>query len=152
MSTVTVLGTGLLGAGFAQNLLRHGHAVSVWNRTFAKAEALAEHGARPCATAAEAVSGAERVHLVLTADDAVDEVLSSALQTLRAGAWVIDHSAPRTSPGAWPSASRACARKGCATYTRPSSWVRRTRARARGSCCSPPASTRRRRSRRCSPR
>jgi 3-hydroxyisobutyrate dehydrogenase len=92
MAKVTVLGTGLLGAGFAENLLSKGHAVTVWNRTRAKADALAERGAGVAATPAEAVAGAERVHLVLTADDAVDAVLTEAIPALGAGVFVIDHS------------------------------------------------------------
>ena len=38
--TVAVLGTGIMGAAMARNLLRAGHAVRVWNRSAAKAEPL----------------------------------------------------------------------------------------------------------------
>ena len=43
--TVSVLGTGIMGAAMARNLARAGHAVRVWNRTRAKAEPLAADGA-----------------------------------------------------------------------------------------------------------
>ncbi|BFO19362.1 hypothetical protein SHKM778_57500 [Streptomyces sp. KM77-8] len=36
--TVSVLGTGIMGAAMARNLLRAGHTVRAWNRTRAKAE------------------------------------------------------------------------------------------------------------------
>ncbi len=34
---IAFLGTGLMGAHMARNLLKAGHAVTVWNRTAAKA-------------------------------------------------------------------------------------------------------------------
>jgi 3-hydroxyisobutyrate dehydrogenase-like beta-hydroxyacid dehydrogenase len=92
MARVALLGTGLLGAGFAENLLAKGHTVTVWNRTRGKAEALATKGATVAETPAAAVAGAERVHLVLTADDAVDAVIDALLPALADGARLFDHS------------------------------------------------------------
>ncbi len=89
---VALLGTGLLGAGMVENLLGKGHTVSVWNRTAAKAERLGGLGARVAATPADAARGAERVHLVLSADDAVDATIDAARPGLEAGAWILDHS------------------------------------------------------------
>ena len=43
--TLGWLGTGRMGAAMAARLLKAGHPVTVWNRTTAKAQALAEHGA-----------------------------------------------------------------------------------------------------------
>ncbi len=40
MPNVTVLGTGLMGAGMARSLARAGLAVTVWNRTAARARPL----------------------------------------------------------------------------------------------------------------
>jgi 3-hydroxyisobutyrate dehydrogenase len=89
---ITILGAGLLGSGFARALRRKGHDVRIWNRTHAKAEALAADGIVAIADAAEAVRGAERVHVVLADDAAVDAVLTAAAPGLSAGALVIDHS------------------------------------------------------------
>jgi 3-hydroxyisobutyrate dehydrogenase len=94
---ITILGTGLLGSGFARALAQKGHAVRVWNRTSAKAQALAAHGIVVAADAADAVRGAERVHVVVSDDAAVDGVLAAAQSGFAAGALVIDHST--TSPG-----------------------------------------------------
>jgi 3-hydroxyisobutyrate dehydrogenase len=69
---VAVLGTGIMGAPLARNLLRAGFAVRVWNRTSAKAEALAPLGGVVCATPAEAARGADFV-LTMLADGAVTE-------------------------------------------------------------------------------
>ncbi len=93
---ITILGTGLLGSGFARALERKGESVSVWNRTPAKAAALAADGITVIADAAEAVRGAERVHVVVSDDAAVDSVLAAAAPGLAPGALVIDHST--TSP------------------------------------------------------
>lgn len=89
---VAVLGIGLLGAGFAEHLLDLGADVVVWNRSPGKTDALAARGAHVAASAAEAVAQASRVHLVLTADDAVDAVLDAALPALPVGVFVLDHS------------------------------------------------------------
>jgi 3-hydroxyisobutyrate dehydrogenase len=53
MATVAFLGTGLLGSAMVEGMLRRGDAVTVWNRTEAKARALEAAGARtrPSATA-----------------------------------------------------------------------------------------------------
>lgn len=43
--TVSVLGTGIMGAAMARNLVRAGHSVRAWNRSRDKAEPLAADGA-----------------------------------------------------------------------------------------------------------
>ena len=73
-----VLGTGLMGAPMAANLLAAGHEVSVWNRSRAKAEPLAAQGAHVADTASEAVSKAEIVISMLTDGRATAEILSDA--------------------------------------------------------------------------
>src|SRR5262245_23983759 len=92
MATIAVLGTGLLGAGMVENLLAKGERVVVWNRTAAKTAPLVAKGAVAAADPAEAVRGADRVHLVLTADDAVDATIAALRPGLAAGVYVIDHS------------------------------------------------------------
>jgi 3-hydroxyisobutyrate dehydrogenase len=89
---ITILGAGLLGSGFARALQRKGNDVRIWNRTPAKAEALRGDGITPIADPAEAVRGAERVHIVVSDDAAVDRVLAAAAPGLAPGALVIDHS------------------------------------------------------------
>ncbi|HEY5928037.1 MAG TPA: NAD(P)-dependent oxidoreductase [Kofleriaceae bacterium] len=93
---ITILGTGLLGSGFARALKQKGHDVRAWNRTADKAKALEPHGITVVADAADAVRGAERVHIVVSDDAAVDGVLAAAQPGLAPGALVIDHST--TSP------------------------------------------------------
>ena len=92
MHDVAVLGTGLLGSGFVESLLRKGQAVVAWNRSAGKLAPLRDKGAAVAGSPAEAVAGARRVHLVLSEDAAVDAVLAAALPALPDGAFVIDHS------------------------------------------------------------
>ncbi|MFN9088117.1 MAG: NAD(P)-binding domain-containing protein, partial [Gemmatimonadaceae bacterium] len=76
MAHIAYLGTGLLGSGFVEAALQRGDSVTVWNRTREKAAALIPFGALVADTPADAVRGAERVHLVLKDDAVVEEVIS----------------------------------------------------------------------------
>jgi 3-hydroxyisobutyrate dehydrogenase len=104
------LGTGLLGTGFVRALRRRGEEVQVWNRTAAKAEALAADGARPCPDPAAAVRGAARVHLVLSDDAAVDDVLERARPGFADGVILVDHTT--TSPTGTAARARRWAERG----------------------------------------
>jgi 3-hydroxyisobutyrate dehydrogenase len=92
MADIAFLGTGLLGSAFVEGALKRGERVTVWNRTASKAQALEALGARAAATPAEAVRGAERVHLVLSDDAVVEEVIARLRPGLGAGAIIVDHS------------------------------------------------------------
>jgi 3-hydroxyisobutyrate dehydrogenase-like beta-hydroxyacid dehydrogenase len=96
MATVGFLGTGLLGSGMVERMLWRGDAVTVWNRTAAKAHALEALGARVAATPGDAVAGADHVHMTLPDDAVVDQMLEIVTPRLRKSAIVIDHST--TSP------------------------------------------------------
>ena len=74
---IRLLGMGLLGSNFARALRKRGEQVRVWNRTAEKARALAAVGAASARTW-HAVRGATRVHLTLSDDAAVDDVLERA--------------------------------------------------------------------------
>lgn len=65
------IGLGQMGSGMAANLLKAGHDVTVYNRTAAKAAALAAQGARVAATIADACRG-DAVFTMLANDDAVE--------------------------------------------------------------------------------
>lgn len=94
--TIAYFGTGLLGSGFVRALLRRGETVHVWNRSPEKAKALEEHGARVFADPAAAAKGATRVHLTLSDDASVDDVLARAQAGIAPGVPIVDHST--TSP------------------------------------------------------
>ena len=92
MTTIALLGTGLLGAGMVENLRAKGHDVRIWNRTAAKLAPLVQRGAVAAANPADAVRGASHVHLVLAEDDAVDAVIAQLRPGLGRDVPVIDHS------------------------------------------------------------
>lgn len=92
---VAVLGVGLMGAPMARRLLGAGFAVTVWNRTRAKAEPLSDVGATVAETAVEAVEGAAIVVTMLADGPAVADALfgsGRAAEALAPGALVIDMS------------------------------------------------------------
>jgi 3-hydroxyisobutyrate dehydrogenase-like beta-hydroxyacid dehydrogenase len=91
MANITFLGTGLLGSAFAEAAAKRGDTITVWNRSVEKAEALKSFGIVVAATAADAVRGAARVHLVLKDDVVVDEVLAAARASLSPSTLVLDH-------------------------------------------------------------
>ncbi|MFC3738861.1 NAD(P)-dependent oxidoreductase [Paractinoplanes deccanensis] len=87
--TVSVLGTGIMGAAMARNLVKAGHTVRVWNRTPERARPLAADGARVVPTVDEAVRGADVVLTMLFDGAAVREVMREARPALSEGQiWV----------------------------------------------------------------
>lgn len=84
-NTVAVLGTGVMGAAMARNLLKAGHDVRVWNRTRSRAEPLAASGAHVAADPAEAVDGADAVLTVLMDGPSVLDAMRAAEPALREG-------------------------------------------------------------------
>ena len=89
--TIAFYGTGMLGSGFVKSLLRQGHTVRVWNRSFAKAQALEADGARAFEDAAEAARGADFVHICTRDGAAVDAILAAALPGIAVSAPILDH-------------------------------------------------------------
>jgi 3-hydroxyisobutyrate dehydrogenase-like beta-hydroxyacid dehydrogenase len=90
MTKIAIVGTGLIGAGLAEAAAKRGDRVVVWNRTACKAEALRVHGVTVADTPAAAVAGVSRVHIALSADEAVDAVLE-AMGDAMGDAVVLDH-------------------------------------------------------------
>jgi 3-hydroxyisobutyrate dehydrogenase len=89
--TIAFLGAGMLGTEFVKALCHRGAHVRVWNRTYAKATALESYGAIAFAEASEAVRDAQRVHLCLRDDAAVDATLDACLSAIALAAPIVDH-------------------------------------------------------------
>lgn len=102
MTTIAFLGTGLMGTGFIRRARANGVTVRAWNRSAAKAQALAadDAGVTACASVADAVRGAERIHLALSDDASVDAVLEPLAGSLAAGSWIVDHTTTAVRPTA----------------------------------------------------
>jgi 3-hydroxyisobutyrate dehydrogenase len=83
---VAVLGTGIMGAPMARNLLKAGFQVRVWNRTPDKARVLAADGADLAETPTDAVLEAAFVITMLTDTAAVLAVMGEAAESVPDGA------------------------------------------------------------------
>ena len=91
---IALLGIGLMGDPMARRLCQAGHEVHVWNRTAAKAQALAACGALPHPLATQAVAHAEVVITMLENGAVVHEVLfaQGAAKAMPTGSLLIDMS------------------------------------------------------------
>ena len=86
------LGLGVMGYPMAGHLARAGHAVTVYNRSPAKAAAwVAQHGGRSAATPADAARDADVVMMCVGNDNDVREVANGALTAMGKGAILVDH-------------------------------------------------------------
>lgn len=70
MKRIAFVGLGVMGSGMARRLMVSGLAVTVHNRTRAKAEPLIAAGARWAATPRQAAEGAEAIFAMVADDDA----------------------------------------------------------------------------------
>lgn len=120
MQRVALLGLGTMGAGMAANWLAKGFGLTVWNRTRARTQALADKGARVATTPREAAEGADCV-FAMVADDAASRAVwlgdDGALAGAKTGAVVVE-SSTLTPDWVRELAGRARAR-GCAFLDAP---------------------------------
>ncbi|MBV9073580.1 MAG: NAD(P)-dependent oxidoreductase [Acidobacteria bacterium] len=101
---IAFLGLGIMGRPMAQNLVKAGHQVKVWNRTAGKTV----EGAAVAATPKEAARDAEIVWLCVSDTKAVEQVLfghDGAADSIQPGTIVVDSST------ILPSASLKCAER-----------------------------------------
>ena len=73
---VAVLGTGIMGAAMARNLLAEGMEVRAWNRSREKAEPLREDGVEVADGPAAAARGADFLLTMLSDADVVEEAIA----------------------------------------------------------------------------
>src|SRR5690349_16718859 len=83
---IAVLGTGAMGAGMAQSLLREDFDVTVWNRTPARSEPLADDGALVALDPVAAVADADVVLAMLFDTESTVSVMDTVLPHLNDGA------------------------------------------------------------------
>ena len=95
MAKVAFLGLGVMGFPMAGYLARAGHDVTVYNRTFSKAEAWVDaYGGTAARTPAEAAEGAAFVMACVGNDDDLRSVClgaTGAFATMASGAIFVDH-------------------------------------------------------------
>lgn len=76
MTTVAVIGLGIMGLPMAVNLIKAGHDVVGFNRSPAKVDALVAAGGRGASSVADAVSGAEVIITMLPDSPDVEHVVN----------------------------------------------------------------------------
>jgi len=92
---IAFLGTGIMGAPMAVNLLRAGYSVACFNRTKAKIQPVVDAGGTAYDTPAEAAAGADVIITMVTDGPDVEAVLfgeNGALAAATAGTLVLDMS------------------------------------------------------------
>ena len=107
---VAFLGLGIMGSRMAANLIRAGHAVTVWNRSSEAALALGAAGARVAESPEAAVVGVSVVFTMLADPKAVAEVAGRFLPALAAGSLWVDCST--VGPEASLEMAALCTEKG----------------------------------------
>jgi 3-hydroxyisobutyrate dehydrogenase len=87
---VAVLGTGIMGAAMARNLLAGGVEVSAWNRSREKAEPLRKDGAEVADSPADAARGADFLLTMLADADVIEEAVAGDVLSALAegGVWL----------------------------------------------------------------
>jgi 3-hydroxyisobutyrate dehydrogenase-like beta-hydroxyacid dehydrogenase len=109
---VGFIGLGLMGKPMAQNLLRAGFPLTVWNRTKSKADDLVRAGAKLAENPRDVAAQSDVLITIVSDPPALEEVLfgSGALEALRTGTILIDSST--VSPGTARRVAAACAERG----------------------------------------
>jgi len=89
---IAFLGTGIMGAPMAANLIKAGFTAAVWNRTRSKTDPLAALGARVASGPADCVKDADYILSILDSGPVVREVFfdSGAADAMKRGAVFID--------------------------------------------------------------
>jgi 3-hydroxyisobutyrate dehydrogenase-like beta-hydroxyacid dehydrogenase len=111
-TSVGFIGLGLMGKPMAQNLLKAGFPLTVWNRTAAKAEELVRGGAKLAAHPREVAESADVLITIVSDPPAVEEVLfkEGTLKALRRGSVLVESST--VSPDLARKVAAACAERG----------------------------------------
>jgi 3-hydroxyisobutyrate dehydrogenase len=97
---IGVIGLGLMGRPMAMNLVKAGHAVTVWNRTPSRADELVNAGATLAKSPRDAAAAADVLITMVSDPPALEEVLwgadgnkdAAAFPALKAGSTYIDSS------------------------------------------------------------
>jgi len=92
MANLAFIGLGRMGYPMAGHLVRHGHQVSVFNRSPARAQDwLNEFGGRACRTVEEVATDADIVFSCVGDDPDIRDVALAAFAVMKPGAVFVDH-------------------------------------------------------------
>lgn len=119
-ATLGFIGLGIMGQGMARNLLKHGYAVTVWNRTPARAESVLAEGATWAESPAAVAAASDIVFTCVSDTPDVEAVIlgeAGVIHGARSGALVVDMST--ISPAATRAIAARLAEKGVAMLDAP---------------------------------
>ena len=94
------IGTGVMGTGIINNLIKHGNDVTVYNRTKAHAQAVLDQGAKWATTPAAATTGNQVVFTMVGFPQDVEEVYygqDGVLAVAQSGQYLVDMTTSRPS-------------------------------------------------------
>ena len=128
-TTVAVLGTGIMGAAMARNLLSAGMQVRAWNRSREKAEPLEKEGAEVADNPEDAARSAAFILTMLPDADVVERAVGKDVLSALAedGVWLQMSTVGRVATSVSPGWLRTVASP---TWTRRSSGPSSPRSRA----------------------
>jgi len=84
------IGTGVMGASMVKNCIQNGHEANVYNRTFSKAKACEEFGAKAYENLKDALEGCEAVFTIVGYPKDVEEVYNTIFETCPEGTIAVD--------------------------------------------------------------
>ncbi|HRF50512.1 MAG TPA: NAD(P)-dependent oxidoreductase [Anaerolineales bacterium] len=119
-ATLGFIGLGIMGQGMARNLLKHGYAVTVWNRTPARAESVLAEGATWAESPAAVAAASDIVFTCVSDTPDVEAVIlgeAGVIHGAHSGALVVDMST--ISPAATRAIAARLAEKGVAMLDAP---------------------------------
>lgn len=91
MAKFGFVGVGLMGHGMAGNLLKAGHAVTIWvHRNRAPAEDLLKRGAREVSSPSELPNGQDAVFICVATSQQVEQVIAAMESSLASGQYIIE--------------------------------------------------------------
>ncbi len=88
--TIGFIGLGIMGYPMAENLLKAGNAVTVYNRTRSKAESLAADGASIAPIVADVARAASVIFICVGGTADVEQIAEELLLAIRPGALIVD--------------------------------------------------------------
>ena len=74
MKKIGIVGLGIMGSGMAENFLKNGYELYIWNRSPEKADKLVKNGAKLCITPKEVGEKSDMVFEVTANDDSSREI------------------------------------------------------------------------------
>lgn len=96
MTTVGVIGCGLMGSGMAKNLIKHNYEVIIYDINEDAVKSLVNQGATPASNPEELASRVDYLILSLTSPELVKEIVlnedSGVLQRMKQGTFILDMS------------------------------------------------------------